>query len=336
MSTVPTILVVDDQTVNIDILREALKESYRILVAKNGDSALRIASLERPDLILLDVVMPGLSGLETCRALKSDERTRAIPVIFVTAQNSPVDEELGFQAGAVDYIHKPAHPHIIRVRVKIHLQLSDQNRALAHLVEERTREILEIQHEVVKRLSLASEYKDAETGFHISRIGRYAMVLADPLGVPASSWDAYRDAASLHDIGKIGIPDAVLLKPGKLDPVEWEIMKTHTTIGARILEDLAQPLFKLSAASALTHHERWDGSGYPQGLSGSQIPLIGRIVAVCDVFDALLSDRPYKKAWSLNDTLDFIAQGRGTHFDPEVVDAFIQCQGALVEISGDR
>lgn len=336
MTALPTVLVVDDQSVNIGILREALKADYRVLAAKSGESGLRIAAQEKPDLILLDVVMPGMSGLETCRALKADEQTRDIPVIFVTAQDSPIDEEHGFQAGAVDYIHKPAHPHIIRVRVKIHLQLSDQKRALEHLVADRTRQILEIQHEVVKRLSIASEYKDTETGFHINRIGRYAVVLAGALGVPASAWDEYRDAASLHDIGKIGIPDSVLLKPGKLDEAEWEVMKTHTTIGARMLEDLPQPLFKLSAASALTHHERWDGTGYPQGLRGKEIPLIGRIVAVCDVFDALNSDRPYKKAWPLEETMKHVAAGRGIHFDPEVVDAFLAFQPALVEISRER
>lgn len=336
MTARPTILAVDDQTVNLDILREALKADYRILTAKSGQEALRVAAAEGPDLILLDVVMPGLSGLETCQALKAGETTRGIPVIFVTAQGNPEDEELGFQAGAVDYIHKPVHPHIVRVRVKIHLQLADQKRALEDLVAERTREILSIQHEVVNRLSIASEYKDNETGLHIQRIGRYALVLARALGVPPSSWDEYRDAASLHDIGKIGIPDAILLKPGRLNDAEWEIMKSHTVIGARMLANLPQNLFRLSASSALSHHERWDGNGYPQGLAGKAIPLIGRIVAVCDVFDALLSDRPYKRAWPLQDTLDEITRGRGTRFDPDVVTAFFACEEALVAISRDR
>jgi len=335
-----TILVVDDTPENIDILGGILGRDYKIKFAINGEKALKIARAKNPpDLILLDIMMPGIDGYEVCRQLKQHDGTNKIPVIFVTAMNEVKDEEKGFKIGGVDYITKPISAPIVRERVKTHLALYDQNRVLEQKVLERTAELKDA-FETIKntsldtifRLSRAAEYKDEDTGSHILRMSNYAAAVARKMELNEEMVEGILYAAPMHDIGKIGIPDHILLKPGKLDPDEWEIMKQHTANGGRILEGSGAEFIKLGRVIALTHHEKWDGSGYPKGLKGTQIPLAGRIAAISDVFDALTSKRPYKEAFSLKKSCDIIREGRGSCFDPDVADAFFKAEDEIFEI----
>lgn len=325
------ILIVDDTRVNLDILVAALKGEYRLSVAASGASALEQAGSNPPDLILLDVMMPDMDGYEVCSALKSDPATSSIPVIFITAMDQVQDKSKGFSLGAVDYITKPFHIVELKARIRTHLslkhameRLANQNHTLDVRVKERTRELQETQLEIIYRLSRAAEFRDNETGMHIKRMSHMCRALAGELDSDEETMDLLFNASPMHDIGKIGIPDRVLLKPGRLDPDEWEIMKTHTTIGAEILSGHPSLLLKVGKLIALTHHEKWNGSGYPQGLSEYEIPLAGRIVSVCDVFDALTSDRPYKKAWPIDKALEEVKACSGTAFDPKIVDAFLR------------
>lgn len=333
------ILIVDDTKVNIDILVAALKNDYRISVASDGASALEQASANPPDLVLLDIMMPDLDGYEVCSKLKSDPKTVSVPVIFITALDQVQDKSKGFSLGAVDYITKPFHIVELKARVRTHLalkhameHLANQNHTLDIRVRERTRELQETQLEIIYRLSRAAEFRDNETGMHIKRISHMSRALASALDSDEETMDLIFHASPMHDIGKIGIPDRVLLKPGRLDPDEWEIMKTHTTIGADILSGHHSLLLKIGQLIALTHHEKWDGSGYPQGLSEYAIPLAGRIVSVCDVFDALTSVRPYKDAWPLDQAIDWIKTGGGHAFDPKIVDAFLSILPGILQI----
>lgn len=329
-----TILVIDDMPDNIEVLRGILRPEYRVLAATSGQEALEL--LEgglAPDLILLDVMMPGMDGTQVCRALKSNPRTVDIPVIFVTARGDEQHEGQGFELGAVDYIAKPVKPRIVLARVRTHLALSDQQHVLESMVRERTDQLYTTRLKVIRTLGQAAEFKDNETGMHIVRMSKYSRELATAMGMPGNWTDLLYNAAPMHDIGKIGIPDAVLLKPGKLDPDELVIMRTHAEIGARIIGDPeGSELFALAASVAMTHHEKWDGSGYPNGLSGEHIPLEGRIVAVADVFDALTSERPYKKAWTVDDALALLRQEKGRHFDPAIVDTFIEILPTILDI----
>ncbi|GLX83751.1 two-component system response regulator [Thalassotalea loyana] len=319
-----TILVVDDNTENIDLLRGVLKEDYKILAAINGKSAIEIAKRKQPDMILLDIMMPGMSGYDVCKELKKDFSTCDIPIIFVTAMNEIQDEAKGLKLGAVDYITKPISTTIVKQRVRTHLALYDQTRLLESTVKERTKKLENSQLEIVYRLGRAAEYKDNETGMHVKRMSHYSRILALKAGMSTKDADMLLLAAPMHDIGKIGIPDSILRKPGKLDAQEWQVMKTHASIGAEILSSGGSVLLKMAETVALTHHEKYDGSGYPAGLKGKDIPLIGRIVAIADVFDALTSERPYKKAWSIEDAIALIVEERGKHFDPELADYFIE------------
>lgn len=309
----PTLLLVDDEPGNLQVLRHTLQDQYRLLFAKDGQAALDLVRSDRPDLILLDVMMPGLSGYEVCRHLKRDPWTSAIPVIFVTALADVANEHTGLELGAVDYITKPFNPHIVRARVRTHLSLV------------RADELLETRLEVVQCLGRAAEFKDNETGRHVVRMSHYSQIVARALGYGEQAAQDLLHAAPMHDIGKIGIPDAVLLKPGKLTAEEWMIMRQHTVIGARILGDHPSGLLQLAASIALNHHEKWDGSGYPNGLAGEDIPHTARVVAVADVFDALTSVRPYKRAWSVSDAVELLREESGRHFDPEIVTAFLDC-----------
>lgn len=321
----PSILIVDDIPDNIDVLNGILHDDYQIKVAINGERALKIASGENPpDLILLDVMMPGMDGYEVCRRLKDNIATRDIPVIFVTAKSEVEDETEGFALGAVDYITKPVSPPLVKARVKTHLALYDQNRALELKVRERTRELRETRLEIIQRLGVAAEYKDKETGEHIIRMSSFCRLIAKATGMSDEEAELIYNASPMHDVGKIGIPDRILLKPGKLDADEWEIMKTHTTIGAKIIGDHPSELLQSARIIALTHHEKWDGSGYPFAKKGEEIHPYGRISALADVFDALTSKRPYKEAWSFEEAVDEIIKGKGTHFDPFYLDAFLQ------------
>jgi putative two-component system response regulator len=316
----PLLLAVDDEAGNLQLLRQILQDSYRMLYAKDGPRALALARQEKPDLILLDVMMPGMSGHEVCRQLKADPVCAAIPVIFVTALSEPRDEVTGFEAGAVDYITKPVSPPIVRARVRTHLSLV------------RADELRETRLQIVQRLGLAAEYKDNETGLHVIRMSHYARLLALAAGLHEAEAEDLLHAAPMHDVGKIGIPDRILQKPGKLDADEWAIMQTHAAIGGDIIGEHRHGMLAMAREIALTHHEKWDGSGYPCGLAGQAIPLVGRIVAVADVFDALTSARPYKPAWSVEQAVDFLREQRGRHFDPELVDLFLDQLPAVCAI----
>ena len=305
------ILAVDDEATNLQLLRHSLQDEYQLLFAKDGEAALRLARSELPELILLDIMMPNMSGYEVCEQLKSDPQTRHIPVIFLTALSNSQDEQRGFDLGAVDYITKPFHPALVKARVRTHLSLVQAD------------EVLRTRLSIIQSLGKAAEYRDNETGMHVIRISHYSRILARAIGYSETDAQELFYAAPMHDVGKIGIPDHILLKPGKLDEQEWEVMRQHTSIGAQIIGEHSSSLLQLAAELALCHHEKWDGSGYPNGLKGEEIPMGARIIAVVDVFDALSSERPYKKPWPLEQTLDFIKSNSGSHFQPELVEAFL-------------
>jgi putative two-component system response regulator len=328
-----TILIVDDTPENIDVLVEILKKDYQLKVATNGIDALEIMNSDKlPDIVLLDIMMPDMDGYRVCQAIKSNPTTKKIPVIFVTAMNDIEDETKGFAFGAVDYITKPVSPPIVQARVATQLALYDQKNHLEELVGERTAEIYDTRLEIVRRLGIAAEYKDNETGQHIIRMSKYCQLIGKEYGLSKEEQNLLLNASPMHDVGKIGIPDNILLKPGKLDADEWEIMKTHTTIGAKIIGDHPSELMQTAKLIALSHHERWDGSGYPGGLKGEQIPIYGRIAAIADVFDALTSERPYKKAWPVEEAIAEIRKGSGSHFDPKAVDAFNKALPEILDI----
>ena len=316
----PKILVVDDEPINLQVLRQILQGDYRLLFARDGEKALQLAADERPHLILIDVMMPGLNGLETCRRLKSGTTTRAIPVIFVTALSEASDESAGFDAGAVDYITKPVSPAVVRARVRTHLSLV------------RVDELQQTRLQIIQCLGRAAEYRDNETGLHVVRMSHYSRILALAAGLGEARAEEIMNAAPMHDIGKIGIPDAVLLKAGPLDETERSIMQEHVRMGAEILGEHDSPLLRMARSIALAHHEKYDGSGYPAGLAGEAIPIEARIVAIADVFDALTSVRPYKKAWTVDDAIALLQREKGRHFDPVLVDLFIDRLAAILEI----
>jgi putative two-component system response regulator len=319
-----TILVVDDTPSNITVLTEILRGDYRILAAINGEQALKIARGDSPpDLILLDVMMPGMSGHEVCQRLKGESRTRKIPVIFVTAMNQVEDEAQGFALGAVDYITKPVSPPIVKARVKTHLALYDQNCVLERMVRERTAELHHTRLEIIKRLGRAGEFRDNETGMHVIRVAHYCRLLGQAVRMNEEDVDLLFNAAPMHDIGKIGIRDDVLLKPGKLEDEEIKIMRKHVPFGAEIIGEHADGLLSMARIIALTHHEKWDGSGYHRGLKGEEIPLVGRIASIADVFDALTSARPYKKPWPVEDAVTYLQREAGFSFDPELIGKFV-------------
>ncbi|WP_076539925.1 two-component system response regulator [Shewanella sp. UCD-KL21] len=327
-----TILVVDDTAENIDVLAGVLKSDYQIKIAKNGELALKIAKAMTLDLILLDIMMPGIDGFEVCRQLKQDKRTRHIPIIFVTAKISAADELKGLELGAADYITKPFNPPIVLRRVQTQLALTSQSRLLALQVRQKTAEIAQNQLNVIRRLGRAAEYKDNETGMHVIRMSYYTHILALAAGLSEDDAELLMHAAPMHDVGKIGISDAILKKTDKLDFDEFEQMKKHCEIGAEILGEQDSELMDVAQIIALTHHEKWDGSGYPNGLSGEDIPLYGRIVAVADVFDALTSKRPYKEAWPVEKALELLEKEAGTHFDPQLVPLFVEKLDQILEI----
>ena len=363
----PTILIVDDTPQNLTVLGELLKPHYHIRAASSGERALRAAGTDpRPDLILLDVMMPEMDGHEVLRHLHDNVKTRDIPVIFITAMAATEDEELGLKLGAVDYITKPFNPTIVLARVQTQLELkqardrmAQENDWLEREVARRMRENLLIQDLSVRALACLAEARDNETGEHIVRTQLYVELLARNLAEHERFRDAVAGpklgmivkAAPLHDLGKVGIPDAILLKPGRLTAEEFEIMKTHTTIGAEAISkameqalagaddamaELAGSAFaflKVAREISLGHQEKWDGSGYPAGLAGDAIPVSARLMALADVFDALTTRRVYKPPMSLEEATKIIMDGRGKHFDPAVVDAFVDCRERFAEIA---
>jgi len=365
-----TVLVVDDTPENLTLMSSLLKDSYQVRVANNGDRALTIALSDKaPDLILLDIMMPEMDGYEVCRRLKANTATRDIPIIFLTAKSDMEDEQKGLAMGAVDYITKPISPPIVLARVAAQLSLKanadflrekneflrekndylkeknaflhDKNDFLEHEVVRRTREITAIQDVTILVMASLAETRDAETGNHIRRTQHYVKALAERLR-PHPRFESFLTtrniemlfkSAPLHDIGKVGIPDRILLKPGRFTPEEFEIMKTHTTLGrdaiAQAESSLGTRVEFLSMAKdiALFHQEKWDGSGYPAGLRGDAIPVSARLMAVADVYDALISRRVYKEGMPHEKAVEIIAQGRGSHFDPDMVDGFLDIQG---------
>ncbi|MDG4596955.1 MAG: two-component system response regulator [Candidatus Contendobacter sp.] len=343
----PTILIVDDTPENLSVLSELLQPHYQVRAANSGRRALQVAaSAPRPDLILLDVMMPEMDGYTVLARLRDDPATAAIPVIFVTALDRSSDEERGLALGAVDYISKPIKPALVLARVKIHLDLKaardwlqDRNAVLEAEVTRRLKENLLIQEVSIRALAHLAEIRDPETGNHLRRTQSYVQVLALHLRthprfaafLNAQNIQALVKSAPLHDIGKVGIPDHILLKPGKLTPEEYAIMQTHSRLGRDAIElaerDTDQPVEFLHLAKDIAHyhHEKWDGSGYPDGLAGEAIPIPARLMALADVFDALISWRVYKAPLPFKQAVEVIREGRGTHFDPAVVDAFLAC-----------
>ncbi len=354
-SNQPTVLVVDDTPDNLVVMSSLLKGSYKVRVANNGERALKFARTEpRPDIILLDIMMPGLSGYDVIRELKSDPHTRHIPVIFLTAMSEIEDERLGLELGAADYITKPISPSIVLARVRTQLEnkaaadfLRDQNQFLDTEVNRRGQELAAIQDVTILAMASLAETRDSDTGNHIRRTQNYVKVLAQKLQThPRFGYllsdrtiDALYKSAPLHDIGKVGIPDRILLKPGRFTPDEFEIMKTHTTLGrAAILaaeKQLGMEVDFLRHAKdiAYYHQEKWDGSGYPEGLQGEAIPVSARLMAVADVYDALISRRVYKEGMPHAQAVAIIRDGRGTHFDPDMVDAFLELADAFQDIA---
>lgn len=316
----PRLLLVDDEPTNLQVLRHVLQADYRLLFATDGARALQVAREQRPDLVLLDIMMPHMDGYAVCCALKADAATASIPVIFITALDDSQDETAGFDVGGVDYLTKPVSPPVVRARVRTHLSLV------------RMDELRETRLQIVQRLGRAAEYKDNETGMHVIRMSHFSQLLALAAGCSPAWAEDLLNAAPMHDVGKIGIPDAVLRKPGPLDADEWATMRRHPEIGAEIIGEHPSGVLQLAREIALAHHEKWDGSGYPRGLAGEAIPLSARIVAIADVFDALTTRRPYKEPWPVQDALDHIAAQAGKHFDPALVALFAPLLPQLLEI----
>ncbi len=317
------LLLVDDEAVNLRLLQQILQDDYRLLIAKDGPRALELAASALPDLILLDVMMPGMTGHEVCQRLKAVEATRGIPVIFVTALSDETDETRGFSLGAVDYITKPFSNPVVRARIKTQLSLV------------RAEVLLATRQQVVQCLGAAAEFKDNETGLHVVRMSHYSRLIGEALGMPKVQLEDLFSAAPMHDVGKIGIPDAILRKPGRLDEDELLVMRQHPEIGARIIGQHKDGMLAMAHRIALYHHEKWDGSGYPFGLAGEAIPLEARIVAIADVFDALTSVRPYKRAWSFDEALALLREQAGQHFDPTLVAVFLSVLPQVVAVAAE-
>ncbi|EMS80586.1 cyclic di-GMP phosphodiesterase response regulator RpfG [Desulfotignum phosphitoxidans DSM 13687] len=333
------ILLVDDTKSNVDVLVNALKGMYKLGVSLNGEEAIRFVKQNLPDLILLDIVMPGTDGFDVCHRLKADPRTRDIPIIFITAMDDLTHKTKGFDVGAVDYITKPFDITEVKARVKTHLTLKlagealkNQNAILEEMVRERTKELRKAQIEVINRLGKAAEYRDQDTGTHINRMSKYCRLMGKALGLSREEYDRLDLASTMHDVGKIGISDNILLKPGKLDTREWESMRSHTRIGEELLSGGTSQLLEVARIIAMTHHEKWDGTGYHQHLKGKDIPMVGRITCICDVFDALISRRPYKDPWPVDEALAEIKKGSGVFFDPELVEVFLSLEPEIRKI----
>ena len=341
------VLLVDDNTTNLQLLHETLDGlGYKLLIAKNGRTALNIAQKAQPSLILLDIMMPEIDGYEVCQRLKSDKKTAHIPVIFITALADDEDEAKGLGLGAVDYITKPINPELVRARVHNHLELKRHQDHLERLVEERTRRLALTQAVTIESLATLAEYRDPETGGHIKRTQNYVKALA----VKLKNHPHYREelnddivellylSAPLHDLGKVGVRDNVLLKPGKLNDEEFEEMKKHTIYGEEALRITEQKLgedtfLQYAREIAYTHQEKWDGSGYPRGLKGDEIPIPGRLMALADVYDALISKRVYKPPLPHEKAVEIIVEGKGKHFDPDIVDAFLELEDTFRNIA---
>lgn len=350
-----TVLVVDDTPENLQLMNGLLREHYRVRIANNGSSALELARQSPlPDLILLDIMMPNLDGYEVCRRLKHDPITQKIPIIFLSAKDQDSDQEVGFDCGCVDYITKPISPPLVLARVATHVslkrandRLADNNRYLQSELERRTHEVQKVQDVTIMAMASLAETRDNETGMHIRRTQNYVRLLASHLAqgprysaqISDDMIDQLYKSAPLHDIGKVGISDGILLKPGRLSPQEFEVMKGHVILGDQILASAETMLeapssfLRFAREIARHHHENWDGTGYPDGLSGEAIPLSARLMAVADVYDALISKRCYKDPFSHEQACSFILEADGRKFDPTIVAAFRELAGTFETIA---
>ncbi len=359
-----SILVVDDEITNLSLVAGLLREHYQVKVAKDAERAMELAQRERPDLILLDVMMPIIDGYELCRMLKADALTSSIPVIFLTSQTDTENEEMGLSLGAVDYITRPIRPGILLSRVRAHLSeahtahaMRVNNEYLEFEVNKRAKQLTAMQDVTILAMASLSETRDTDTGNHLRRTQGYVRLLAQHMQ-SKTDYAEYVDylneevvnvlyrCAPLHDIGKVGIPDRILLKPGRYTEEEYEVMKRHPTLGRDALESaqrvagsaansLGGPadFFNIAKELVHSHHEKWDGSGYPQGLQGQQIPIAARLMSIADVYDALISPRVYKPAMLHTKAVKIIVEGRGSFFAPELVDAFLELQHAFQNIA---
>jgi putative two-component system response regulator len=347
MANKATVLVVDDEEPNRRLMKALLAPlGYDVLLAADGVEALEKVRISPPDLVLMDALMPRMGGLEATRVLKASEETRIIPVIMITGLRDLDDKVHAFQAGADDFLTKPFERVELQARIGSLLKVKAYNeqrrryqKELEAEVERRTRQLQETHArlrgyslEMVYRLARAAEFRDEDTGVHLKRMSHYCAAVARKLGLSERTVDAILYAAPMHDVGKIGIPDRILLKPARLDPHEMDIMRMHTTIGAQILHGSTEGFLKLGEVIALTHHERWDGNGYPRGLSKTAVPLAGYITAIADVFDALTSKRPYKEPFPSERAFAIIREGRERHFHPEVSDAFFSVSDEIFDI----
>ncbi|MGM0443326.1 MAG: HD domain-containing phosphohydrolase [Fibrobacterota bacterium] len=332
------ILVVDDEPANLNLIQNMLRESYRLSFATSGEKAIEIAKKVQPDLILLDVMMPHLNGYETCKRLKASVDTAGIPIVFLTALKDPGSEIKGFEAGAVDFIKKPITSRLLVVkRIETQIQLYNQQRQCQEEIRKRTRELNVSNKAAVAMLAGAGHFNDTDTGVHVWRMGAYSAAIARATGWSTDEAAIIELASSLHDTGKIGISDTIIKKPGRLTKEEFDVMKGHPKIGADILHVKRgrSRLFDMAAEIALNHHEKWDGSGYPNGKSGADIPESARIAAIADVFDALTMKRPYKEAWPVQRAFDTLLKDRGSHFDPSLIDTFLDIRDEILHIKAE-
>ena len=334
-------LIVDDESANLKLLERLLNSHGYSNIDLVSDAREVVAHYQaiRPDLILLDINMPYLDGYQVMEQLQALDDPLLPPIVILTAQHDKSYLLRALSAGARDYVTKPLDANELLMRVRnlldaqlAHRMMHDQKKVLEELVEARTEELRRTRLQVVQRLGMAAEYRDEETGNHILRMSHISALLARSVGWSSANCELMLHASPMHDIGKIGIPDAILLKPGKFEPHEWEIMKTHSTIGGKLLAGDDTDLLRMAQQIALTHHEKWDGSGYPAGLSGEDIPMSGRIAALADVFDALTSVRPYKNAWSIEEAVNMITENSGRHFDPALVNVFLEKLPEILEI----
>ena len=348
-----TIFMVDDNLTNLTVGKNALLGKYKVFTIPSGKKLFEMLDKTTPDMILLDIEMPDMNGYEIIKILKAEPRTAEIPVIFLTARSDSGSELEGLSLGAIDYISKPFSPPLLLKRIEVHmlveeqkLELENYSHNLEHMVKEKTDTVFDLQNAILRTVAELVECRDDTTGGHIERTQNYLKILVDALQgddlykEEVASWNIefLLQSSQLHDVGKIAIKDSILQKPAKLTPEEFDEMKTHTSFGIKVIEKIQEntseaTFLEYAKILASTHHEKWDGTGYPNGLSGNNIPLQGRLMAIADVYDALISERPYKKPFSHEEAVDIITKGSGSHFDPNLVKIFLEHEGQFREVA---